>query len=193
MKQFIKMRESFEAKCKLFIQDQRAVASIEFAFLAPFMIALYFGSIEVSRAYIMKNKVETISESVSDLVAQGTAIDQSQLDDIFEISTKMLRPEEENNFNIVVTAVRTTPLEGGGSETIVQWSESKTGANTHNANAQYNELPEGVAQNYETVIVTELYYGHTAIFEYFFKGEKRFDRRFINKPRYSSDIPCTDC
>lgn len=176
-----------------FRKDQQGLASVEFAFVAPLLIATYFGCVEVSRAYITKNKVETISETVADLVAQGTAIDKAQLTDIFSISSKMLTTSEEAKFNIAVTAIRTLPAPGGGSTTTVQWSESKTGENTRTVGDNYTELPDGIAQNFETIIVTELFYQHKAMFEFFIKGEKSFDRRFITKPRYSSDIPCTDC
>ncbi len=176
-----------------FIKNQQGLASVEFAFVAPLLIATYFGCVEVSRAYITKNKVETISETVADLVAQGTAIDSAQLADIFSISSKMLTASEEAKFNIAVTAVRTLPAPGGGSTTTVQWSESKTGENTRTVGDNYTELPDGIAQNFQTIIVTELFYQHKAMFEFFIKGEKSFDRRFISKPRYSSDIPCTDC
>ena len=175
-----------------FVKDQSAVATIEFAFIAPLLIATYLGCVEISRAYIIKNRIETITETVADLVAQGTAIDEAQLADIFSISTSMLSEEEQGNFNIIVTAVRTEP-QGAGSQTTVQWSESLTGNNTHAQDSVYDELPDGVAQNFETIIVTELVYTHRAMLEFFIKGEKRFERRFLNKPRYSADIPCTDC
>ncbi len=193
MRKLIARWTILKADINRLIHDQQAVASVEFAFIAPLMIATYFGCVEVSRAYIAKNRVETVSETVSDLVAQGKNIDTAELADIFSISSKILRADEEAKFNVVVTSVRTLPLDGGGSETTVQWSESKTGEHTRTMGDQYTELPAGVAQNFETVIVTELYYKHNSLLEFFIKGDKLFDRRFINKPRYSSDIPCSDC
>ena len=176
-----------------FRKDHQGTAAIEFAFIAPLMIATYFGTVEISRAYIIKNKVETVSETVADLVAQGKTITTAQLQDIFAISQKVLKPAEQVKFNIVVTAVRTEPDENGNEETKVMWSESKDGTQEHTVDSEYNDLPDGIATNYESIIVTELYYDHESIFEFFIKGSKSFDRRFINKPRYSSDIPCTDC
>lgn len=189
-----KYTKTLSNKWKRLKHNQKGTAAIEFAFLAPLMIALYFGTIEISRVYIIKNKVETVSETVADLVAQGKTITKAQLDDIFTLSTAVLKTDEEAQFNIVVTAVRTLPNPNTGNpETKVTWSESKTGNNTRAEDAEYNDLPNGMAQNYETLIVTELYYDHTAIFEYVIKGTKKFDRRFITKPRYSLDIPCSDC
>lgn len=176
-----------------FKKDQRGAAAIEFAFIAPLLVATYFGTVEISRTYIIQNKVEAISETVADLVTQGKAITTAQLQDIFKISSKTLLATEEAKFNIVVTAVRTEPDDDGTPKTEVRWSESKDGTNTHSVGSEYTDLPEGITKNYETIIVTELYYKHKSTFEVVVKGEKKFDRHFISKPRYSSDIPCTDC
>lgn len=193
MRNLIYKLKCLKADLAAFIENEKAVASVEFAFIAPLMVATYFGSVEISRAYIAKNRVETVSETVSDLVAQGKNITEAELTDIFAISSKILRADEEAKFNVVVTAVRTLPDAGGDPETKVTWSESKTGEHTRTVGDTFTELPDGIAQNYETVIVTELYYKHNSILEFFVKGDKIFDRRFIHKPRYSSDIPCTDC
>lgn len=178
---------------KKFRSDASGTAAIEFALLLPMMIFIFFGTVEASKLYIEKNQVEAVSETVADLVTQGKTITSNQLEDIFKISSKTLAPDMESKINIAVTAVRTLPDENGQPETKVTWSESKTGQNTKSVDATYSDLPEGLAKNYETIIVTELYYNHKAIFEFFIKGNKAFDRRFFNKPRYSSDIPCTDC
>jgi len=194
LREIRKLKGQWQNRCHRFLKNQKGTAAIEFAFLAPILILTYFGALEVSRAYLIKNKVETVSETVANLVAQGTTITQSQLDDIFTLSTSMLETDEEAKFNIVVTAVRTLPDPNTGDpKTKVTWSESKTGNDTRGQDDEYNELPDGMAENYETLIVTELYYDHTAIFEYVVKGTKKFDRRFITKPRYSLDIPCDDC
>ncbi len=194
LRELRKINLYWQSRCRRFLKNKDGTAAIEFAFLAPILIATYFATVEISRAYLIKNKVEAVSETVADLVAQGTTITKSQLDDIFTLSTSMLKTEEEAKFNIVVTAVRTLPHPTTGDpETKVTWSESKTGNNKRSEDDDYNDLPDGMAQNYETLIVTELYYDHTAIFEYIIKGTKKFDRRFITKPRYSLDIPCDDC
>lgn len=176
-----------------FIGNRQGTAAVEFALLAPLMIATYFGTVEVSRAYIIKNKVEAVSETIADLVAQGKSTTTSELADMFKISSKSLTPSQEAGINLVVTAVRTEPNDDGEKETKVTWSESKDGTKTYSKGTTFTDLPDGITKNYETIIVTELYYNHTSIMEYFVKGTKKFDRRFITKPRYSSDIPCSDC
>jgi len=182
-----------KAHCKKVLKNKQGTAAVEFALIAPLMLATYFGCVEVSNIFITKNKIETISETAADLITQSKSTNLNEIQEIFSISTTVLTAEEESRFNLVFTSVRTLPNNNGNPQTTVQWSESKTGANTRAIDAVYDELPGGMATLYETIIVTELYYNHKAIFEYFIKGEKSFDRRFLNKPRYSSDIPCSDC
>lgn len=180
-------------KLKSFINDKEGTSAIEFALLAPLMIAIYFGTVEISKLLITKNKVETVAETISDLVAQSTTITTTELADIFSIATSTLSLEEDLEFNIVVTAINTQPNGEGDPESKVIWSESKKGTKKQVVNTIVNDLPDGLARNFETVIMTELYYNHSAIFEFFIKGKKSFDRVFYSKPRYTASIPCTDC
>ena len=176
-----------------FQKNSEGTAAIEFAFLAPLMLAAYFGTLEVSRLYIAKNKVETVTETISDLVAQGKTTTKQELADIFSIGSKALSFKEDLEYNVVVTAIETQPDNSGTPVSRVIWSESKKGTNKHAVNSIVNDLPPGLARNFETIIMTELYYEHTALFEYFIKGPKSFDRRFYSKPRYTASIPCNDC
>jgi|GEM_PF-1413291 len=180
-------------KLKAFKKNCEGTAAIEFSFIAPLMIATYFGTVEISRLYIAKNKVETVTETISDLVAQGKTTTTQELADIFAIGTKALNTKESLEFNIVVTAVETQPNNSGDPVSRVLWSESKKGTNKLTKDSLVNDLPDGLARNYETIIMTELYYEHTSIFEFFIKGKKSFDRRFYSKPRYTASIPCDDC
>lgn len=176
-----------------FQKNSEGTAAIEFAFIAPLILATYFGTLEVSRLYIAKNKVETVTETISDLVAQGKTTTKQELADIFSIGSKALSFKEDLEYNVVVTAIETQPDNSGTPVSRVIWSESKKGTNKHAVNSIVNDLPPGLARNFETIIMTELYYEHTALFEYFIKGPKSFDRRFYSKPRYTASIPCNDC
>ena len=202
------LKKRWQLKCKQFQKNQQGTSAIEFAFIAPVMLLTYFAVVEISRAYIAKNRVETVTETVADLVTQGTAITSGELGEMFTVANAVLRPEEAAKINIVVTAVRTLPHPVTGQpETRVTWSLSKEhGQGTKSVGDEYNDLPEGMAKNFETLIVTELYYDHSALMNYpagffgydamyevFGKGPKNYDRVFINKPRYSLDIPCNDC
>lgn len=193
MNNFKQHIKNFVEHLKAFQKNSEGTSAIEFSFIAPLMIISYFGTVEVSRLYIAKNKVETVTETISDLVAQGKTTTKQELADIFSIGSKALTLKESLEFNIVVSAVQTLPNNSGTPVSRVLWSESKKGTNKLVKDSIVNDLPAGLARNYETIIMTELYYDHTSIFEFFLKGSKSFDRRFYSKPRYTASIPCNDC
>lgn len=176
-----------------FFKDEKGTASIEFAFIAPILVLTYFATAELSSAFLAKEKAESVSETVSDLVAQGETITTTQLEDIFALTKSILPPSIEAEINIVVSAIRTLPDPNGNPETKVTWSSSKTGSDLRNTGDIYDELPDGMAVNFETLIITDLVYTYTAPFGMVIKAPNLFNRTFINRPRRSNDIPCMDC
>ena len=57
-----------------FARDRRGVSALEFALVAPMMITLYFGCVEVSDGVAVDRKVSLTSATLANLVAQSTAI-----------------------------------------------------------------------------------------------------------------------
>ena len=55
-------------------RDKRGVSAVEFALLAPFMIALYLGCVEISDAVSADRKVSLTSAALANLAAQVTSI-----------------------------------------------------------------------------------------------------------------------
>ena len=64
-------------------RDRRGVSAIEFAFIAPIMIACYFAVAELSGAMLAERKASLIASEVGDLVAQAATISASDQTDIF--------------------------------------------------------------------------------------------------------------
>jgi len=62
---------------------RKGVAAIEFAFIAPVVIVLFFGVIEGSAALSASRKTLLASTTLADLVAQETQVKKSDLDDLF--------------------------------------------------------------------------------------------------------------
>lgn len=180
-------------KVRAILKNKEGTTSVEFALIAPILIATYFATVEVSMAYLDKEKVENVAETVADLVARGKTITASELDDIFLLTKATLSQEQENQINIIVTEVYTQPNNQGNPETTVTWSRSKTRENEKLPNSDYDELPAGMATNYQSLIITELEFSHNSLYGQVIKGTKVYDRRFINKPRFSLTIPCDDC
>lgn len=75
-----------------FGRDRRGVSAVEFALIAPFMILLYLGSVEVSLALSIDRKITSISSALADLVAQDDVITDDEITDILNAGAVIVAP-----------------------------------------------------------------------------------------------------
>lgn len=94
---------------KRFAKDRRGIAAVEFAFIAPVLLILYFVSMEVSQAIETNKKVSRIGSMVADLVTQQSGeISKNDLEAIMQIGGAILQPYGRSNPRIVVTGIHIT-------------------------------------------------------------------------------------
>ena len=104
---------SFCSGAVRFCTDRRGVAAIEFAFLAPVLLAMYFVTMEVSQGIETSKKVSRISSMVADLVTQQSSVDDTALQAIMNIGASTLQPYNRSVPKIIITEIsisnETTP------------------------------------------------------------------------------------
>lgn len=88
--------------------DRRGVAAIEFAFVAPVLIALYFLTMEISQGIEANKKTGRIASMVADLVTQQQATTKSELDAIMRIGGSVIQPYNRTSPAIYLTAIEIT-------------------------------------------------------------------------------------
>ncbi|MGN6683610.1 MAG: TadE/TadG family type IV pilus assembly protein [Devosia sp.] len=64
------MRAWFKALASRFGGAEDGVAAVEFALIMPFLLALYFGSMEASVLFMADKRINTVSATLGDLVSQ---------------------------------------------------------------------------------------------------------------------------
>ncbi len=80
-------------------------AAVEFALIAPVLVAMWVGIIELSEAYIVGRKISVAAQAVSDLVAQAEAVSQGDIDDINSAVFAIIDPYPLNNVGIDISSV----------------------------------------------------------------------------------------
>lgn len=102
------------------LRDRRGVAAIEFAFIAPVLLSLYFVTMEVAQGIETNKKVGRIGSMVADLVTQQQAITTQELDAIMRIGGAILQPYNRTQPDIIITAIKITDEADPKAE--VAWS-----------------------------------------------------------------------
>jgi Flp pilus assembly protein TadG len=72
--------------------DQRGVAAVEFALLAPLMVMVYFGLSELTEGLMANRKTGHVASAIGDLTAQASSTTPTQLGDIFNVGASLMLP-----------------------------------------------------------------------------------------------------
>ena len=106
-----------------FAANQKGVSAVEFAVLAPLMITLYLGSVEVTQAIAANRKTTLVAHTVADLVAQAAQVSNTDMTDILNASTSIASPFPPENLAVTVTSIG---IDATGIAT-VKWSDTLRG------------------------------------------------------------------
>jgi Flp pilus assembly protein TadG len=119
-------------RLRAFARDDRAVAATEFAMILPVMVLLYAGVVDLNRAAIEGRKVETVSDTIADLVSRQPTQNQlspASIAAILASATAIMAPYPTSGLGMTVTAVSLTPRVGGACcDATVLWSYAQGGA-----------------------------------------------------------------
>lgn len=115
-----------------FRHDRRAVAAVEFAFIAPILLAMYFLTMEVSQAIETNKKLSRVSSMVADLVTQQGSLTKDDLDAIMKIANTSLLPYHRSAPDISITGIS---IGGSPVKATVAWSR-KVVAGAYSADAK---------------------------------------------------------
>jgi Flp pilus assembly protein TadG len=102
-----------------FRRETRGVAAVEFAFIAPILILLFIGTIELSAGVSVNRKLSRLSSTLSDLVTQSQTLTDNDINNIMDAATKVMYPYTDQ-VKITLTGIQIT-----GTNASVTWSKAK--------------------------------------------------------------------
>lgn len=121
-KSLFAIARNLKASFAAFLGDQRGVAAMEFALIAPVMILLLLGSVEVTNGIDVNRKLARSGSMVADLVTQQQSVTKDQINNIMEIAGLTLLPYQRDLPQITVTSIN---VPGDGSKATVAWSQRR--------------------------------------------------------------------
>lgn len=175
----------FRKRFSRLTSDERGASAVEFALLAPVIIAFYFGLAEFCQGYMAQRRMGHASSLLADMVAQQQAVTTANLNDFFAVGGLIMKPFSATTLNQRVSNVTQT----AGVARVV-WSYG------NGMPARKNEaitLPAGLISDNESIIVSEATYDYDSPFDHLLPNVTRFSHIYYLRPRTVDSVPCTNC
>ena len=167
-------------------RDERGVSAVEFAMLAPVLIAFYFGMAEFCQGFMAQKRMGHVSAMVADLVAQEESVATTTLDDIFDIGGLIMKP-----FSTLALKQRVSSVTRTLGVAKVDWSRGD--GMTARVVGSTITLPTDLIADGESVIVSEATYDYDSPVDYFMPGITRFSHIYYLRPRTVDKTLCSNC
>lgn len=191
-------------KAARFCHDRRGVAAIEFAFIVPVLLIMYFITMEASQAIETSKKVSRVGSMVADLVTQQATITKTDLDAIMTIGSSTLKPYNRSTPTIIITGIQIT--DEASPKVKVAWSRKLVGT-TYSADALKDSIttvPSTLAIRNTFLVRVESQLGYTPIITWSASDSQTtgltsafnhipMGETYYLRPRRGSTVPCTDC
>lgn len=166
--------------------DERGVSAIEFAMIAPVLIAFYMGMTEFCQGFMAQKRMGHVSAAVADLIAQEETVPAATIDDIFDIGGLIMKPFPTTTLHQRVSSVTRT-----GGVDMVDWSRGD--GMEARAEGSTMTLPADLVEEGQSVIVAEVTYDYDSAADYLMPGLTRFAHTYYLRPRTVDRTDCPDC
>ncbi len=161
-----------------FVGDRRGVSAVEFAILAPVMVALYLGMVEVSDGIGADRKVSLIASTLANLTAQYTTISNSDMSNILDASSAIITPYSASNLSMTVTCLNID----ANKNVTVKWSVARNAAALSGAVS----IPADLQVPGTQLILAQTTYAYTPTIGYTITGTLNMSDRMYMAPRISA-------
>ena len=87
-------------------RDRRGSSAVEFAIIAPLMLGLYIGCVEISDGVAADRKVTLTAGALANLASQVQTIDTPGMSNIMNAATAIISPYSAGNLTTTVTCIK---------------------------------------------------------------------------------------
>jgi len=115
--------QKMSLRVRALLNDRSGLAAIEFAFVFPMMVVMYFGVVELSSAIAVDRKATQVARTLSDLTSQSVSVADADLINFGQAAKAIMTPYPPSPLIFSITEVyvdKTTAVAR------VQWSKALT-------------------------------------------------------------------
>jgi Flp pilus assembly protein TadG len=173
--------------------DRSGVGAVEFALIAPVLIVLYMGSLEISVAMSVNKKLARAASTVADLVTQDDTVDKAFLTSMVNVAQSVMTPYRTDGMKVKITGIA---IDGTGiGKATWSWQQDNTRPYTVGST---QTLPKDLAIPNTFLVRTEIEFDHKLLL--IMPDIQDVDIRTINmnktyhlRQRIGDSVTCTNC
>lgn len=171
---------------KRFSDDVRGIAAVEFAFIAPILLVMLIGAVEITRAVSINKRVSVVTSMIADLVARETKLTGDDVKAIYDIAAQVMAPFDASDLKLSIIPVMSAADDAG--KTLVYPSTANRPSYNNGklfAKCAAYALESGMLGKKESVVVVESSYAFTPLFLGYVMGGHEWTEKAFAKPRKS--------
>lgn len=135
--------------------DRSGVGAVEFALIAPVLIILYMGSLEISVAMSVNKKLARAASTVADLLTQDSTVDKNLLKSMVNVAQSVMTPFPADGVKMKITGISVNS--SGVGKATWSWKEDNT---EPYAEGSTQTLPADLAIPNTFLVRTEMEFDH---------------------------------
>lgn len=164
---------------KSFGRDESGATIVEFALLAPVLFFVLLASVTAFDLFRNAQNVEKATFSVGDMLSRYKTISTSNLTEVMGFMRNVAPSSSDGGLRISSIAKQNGVF-------VLRWSRS-VGSNVPTTPISTSLLPD--IANGDTVLVTESFVPHEAMFAGFGLSDVTFTSNAVHRPRFVVEIP----
>ena len=168
-----------------FRDDERGIAAIEFAIIAPIMIGMYFGLAEMASAISVDRRISHGTNVAGDLSTQQPELIDGDIEEVISAALRVMNVPDIDQVSIdmesFILPAADQPAESRGR---IRLNSAVGGFQSFDA----TDLDPKLLNENSGVVVTRVRYNYTPIKFRFFDSTVRLEETFLLKPRRSDAV-----
>jgi Flp pilus assembly protein TadG len=166
-----------------FKRDREGASAVEFAILAPLLITLYFGCVEITDGIAADRKVTLTAGALANLTSQSQTITVAGMTNILNASAAIIKPYSVGNLAATITCLK---IDADGNAK-VKWSATLNGT-ARTAGASVTLPSEALAVPNSSLVWSEVNYNYTPVVGYTITGSLPLSDQMFMSPRVSPPV-----
>lgn len=174
-----------------YFKAESGIAAIEFAFIMPFLLLLFFGLVDITDAVSNNRRITSVANSIGDLAAQNRKkILKTDIDDYFKAAALIMKPKSDSNVRVILSGYRSD-----GTKGVAQWTVN------NGKGPACTKVPDAAAMQTlmtagNDIIVAQTCMDFTPVVTSFLgstimgSGSMKIEQVITMRPRASSQLDC---